>query len=238
MILEFLFFVMIASFLYIQIQTLPGRDPRRAKTGKQMNPKLAHYLQYGAKLYAEKKFIQAEKAYLGALRVDHKNIQAYTRLGMIYSAQKNLADGIECFQIVTQLDASATSFYNLGLIYFENRNYIKAIAAFEKSLMFEPSASRHIALAKTYQKIGGNAKMLESLEQAALIEPTKKHLSLLVEAYTKSRLPAKAAEAAARLEALDQQPPPPPIPGTTHLPESMTPSVTAPGVEPSQPSAV
>lgn len=161
-------------------QMAPGQTglvPRR------VSPRLASLIDYADRLYAEKKWNAAEKAYLGVLKLDHKNPTAYTHLGIIYSTQKNLADAIECFQIAVRLRPGATTQQNLGLAYFENRNYMKAIAAFDKAIMFEPSASRYLALARAYQKVRDREHAMTALERAADLELSKRTVEALAESY-------------------------------------------------------
>src|SRR6266571_4788203 len=69
----------------------------------QVSPQLTRLVEYANRLYSERKWLAAEKAYLNVLKHDHKNITAYSHLGIIYSAQKNLADAIECFEIAARL---------------------------------------------------------------------------------------------------------------------------------------
>ncbi len=149
----------------------------------QVNHRLAQMAEYADRLYAEKKWLAAEKAYLGVLKLDHKNVTAFSHLGIIYSTQKNFPDAIECFQIAARLRPSATTFQNLGLAYFDNHNYIKSIAAFEKAIMFEPTASRYVGLSKAQGKLRNYTAVASSLEKAATLDPSKRILSLLADAY-------------------------------------------------------
>jgi tetratricopeptide (TPR) repeat protein len=167
--------------------------PRKA------SPQLTQLADYADRLYAEKKWLAAEKAYLNVLKADHKNVTAYSHLGIIYSTQKNLADAIECFEIAARLKPGGSTYQNLGLGYFENRNYMKAIAAFEKALMFEPTAQRHIALARAYKKISKTIPALAALERAAELDSSPKVLQLLADAYAEAGRKDDAAAVVARM---------------------------------------
>lgn len=180
---------------------------KRKMPGKPVSPRLQQVLDYANRLYSERKFLAAEKGYLELLKLDHKHVLAYTRLGMIYSKQKNYDDAIECFQLAAQFQPNGSSFHNLGLAYFENRNYVKAIAAFEKAIMFEPSAIRYISLAKAYQKVSNQSKTLETLEKAIDLEPSKANLWLLADAYKNSRKSAQAKAIYQRILKLDPEDP-------------------------------
>jgi tetratricopeptide (TPR) repeat protein len=193
---------------------------------RKAGPQLAHMATYADRLFGERKWLAAEKAYLGVLKLDHKNVTAYSHLGIIYSTQKNLPDAIECFQIAARLHPSGTTFQNLGLAYYENRNYIKSIAAFEKAIMFEPTAQRYVGLSKSHHKLKNIVQSLAALEKAAALEPTKRILQILATAYEDAGKPTEARETYRRIHALDPSdaaaarkigiaaPPPPPA-GTT-----------------------
>lgn len=182
-----------------------GLVPRR------VSPRLASLIDYADRLYFEKKWLAAEKAYLGVLKLDHKNVTAYTHLGIIYSTQKNFADAIECFQITVRLKPCATTHQNLGLAYYENRNYMKSIAAFDKAIMFESSAARYLALAKAYQKVRDTAHALTALERAAELELSKRTIEPLAEAYIAAGRLEDAQALRRRLQAA-QQPQAPALP--------------------------
>ena len=180
--LELLFFIAIVIIFWrvlTQLESVQGQlAPRK------ISPHLTYALQYAERLYHEHKYVATEKAYVAVLKLDHKNLQAYNRLGIIYSAQKNLTDAIECFEVATRLLPSATTYLNLGLAYYDNRNYIKSIAAIRKAIMFEPSLQRYVALAKACDKIADSKGMIEALEKAVEVEPTRQTLILLRDAYS------------------------------------------------------
>lgn len=132
----------------------------------------------------ENKMLRAEKALLTILRIDQKNAAAYNRLGILYAKQKEFKDAIDCFEIASTLEASASSLHNLGLIYYETGEYAKAVIAFQEALDYEDElAARHIAYAKALEKVGDDKRMLSELERAAELEPNKETLQLLQTAY-------------------------------------------------------
>ncbi len=182
--------------LLTRLETVQGSlAPRK------VSPQLTQAISYAERLYHEHKYVAAEKAYVAVLKLDHKNLQAYNRLGIIYSAQKNFSDAIECFEVATRLKPSATTCFNLGLAFYDNRNYIKAIASIKKAIMFEPSIQRYVALAKACDKIADNRGMLEALEKAVELEPNRQTLTLLRDAYAHAGKRDQAAEVAQRLKA-------------------------------------
>ncbi len=132
----------------------------------------------------ENRFLRAEKALLTILKIDKKNAAAYNRLGILYAKQKEYKDAIDCFEIATSIESSASSLHNLGLIYYETENYDKAATAFEQALKLEDDlAARHVAYAKVQEKLGNNKLMFQELEKAVELEPNKESLGLLLKAY-------------------------------------------------------
>lgn len=132
----------------------------------------------------ENRFLRAEKALLTILKIDQKNAAAYNRLGILYAKQKEYKDAIDCFEIASSIEPTASSLHNLGLIYYETENYQKAATAFEQALKLEEElAARHIAYAKVQEKLGNTKLMFQGLERAVELEPNKESYSLLRAAY-------------------------------------------------------
>ncbi|MEK7472207.1 MAG: tetratricopeptide repeat protein [Patescibacteria group bacterium] len=141
----------------------------------------------------ENKFLRAEKALLTILRIDEKNTAAYNRLGILYAKQREYKDAIDCFEIASSIEPSASSLHNLGLIYYETGSYEKAMSAFEMALGLEDSlAARHIAYAKVLEKVGNDKKMIEELERAAELEPNRETYGLLLRAFESRDMPEEA----------------------------------------------
>lgn len=141
----------------------------------------------------ENRMIRAEKALLAILKIDKTNAAAYNRLGVLYAKQKEYKDAIECFEIASSIQPSASSLHNLGLIYLETENYEKAVTAFEQSLELDDTmAARHIAVAKALEHTGNEKLMQEHLEKAAELEPTKESYTLLINLYRKKDMQKEA----------------------------------------------
>jgi tetratricopeptide (TPR) repeat protein len=198
-----IFFIFITVICYRSIQSLASRTADPAIASKTSPPRVAQLIDYADRLFRERKYLQSEKAYLEVLKINHKNVTAYSRLGMIYATLKNYDDAIECFQIACRLAPGGASFHNLGLVLYENRNYVKSIAAFEKAIMFEPSSLRYLGLAKAHQKMANIGKVVTALEKAADLTPDKKHLTLLAEAYITNKDRLKAQETYQRILEID-----------------------------------
>ncbi len=151
----------------------------------------------------ENRFLRAEKALLTILKIDHKNAAAYNRLGILYAKQKEFKDAIDCFEIASSIEPTASSLHNLGLIYYETENYAKAATAFEQALKLEDSlAARHIAYAKVQEKIGNVKLMIRELEIASDLETNPETLTLLQKAYESHDMIEEAKSIERRLSTL------------------------------------
>lgn len=151
----------------------------------------------------ENRFLRAEKALLTILKIDKKNAAAYNRLGILYAKQKEYKDAIDCFEIASSIEPTASSLHNLGLIYYETENYEKAALAFEMALKFETDyAARHIAYAKVLEKLGRTKLMLQELEKAVELEPNKESYTLLQRAYENEGMQPQADLIAHKLQKL------------------------------------
>ena len=190
---------------YVLKRQLGGLEnsPVHGLAPKRQNAQLAQLTTYADRLYAEKRWRDAEKAYLGVLKLDHKNVTAYVHLGIIYSTQKNMPDAIECFEIATRLRPSGGTFQNLGLAFYDNRNYIKSIAAYEKALIFEAHPQRYVGLGKAHLKLSNVGAAIAAFEEAAQIDPTKRTLERLVAAYTQAGRSSDVRVVYQRIHTLD-----------------------------------
>jgi tetratricopeptide (TPR) repeat protein len=141
----------------------------------------------------ENRFLRAEKALLTILKIDNKNAPAYNRLGILYAKQKEYRDSIDCFEIASSIEPTASSLHNLGLIYYETENYDKAAVAFEQAIKLEDNlAARHIAYAKVQEKLGNHKKMIDELQTAVVLEPNRESYTLLTRAYEELGMAAEA----------------------------------------------
>ncbi len=151
----------------------------------------------------ENRFLRAEKALLTILKIDQKNAAAYNRLGILYAKQKEYKDAIDCFEIASSIEPTASSLHNLGLIYYETENYEKAATAFEQALKLEDNlAARHVAYAKVEEKLGNAKLMFEELQKAAELEPNPETFNLLLRAYENHGMGAEADQIRQKLSKL------------------------------------
>lgn len=149
----------------------------------------------------ENRLLRAEKALLTILKIDKKNATAYNRLGILYAKQKEYKDAIDCFEIASSIEPTASSLHNLGLIYCETENYVKAATAFEQALKLEEElAARHIAYAKALEKLGKEKLMFEELERAVELDSSPETLGLLLRAYESREMHAEADVIASKMK--------------------------------------
>lgn len=134
--------------------------------------------------YDEKKLLAAEKAYLKVLKLDHRNLTAYSRLGFIYTQMGNVADAIECFLIIIEQKPSAAAYHNLAMAYFKEREFKKSAQNLEKAIELVPTQTRLINLARIYRIIGYFDDQVRILKQAHAAEPDSiSILQLIAEAH-------------------------------------------------------
>jgi tetratricopeptide (TPR) repeat protein len=160
------------------------RDEELSAIPRRISDKLGKLWDIAHQGMRENRFLRAEKALLTILKIDQKNAAAYNRLGILYAKQKEYKDAIDCFEIASSIEPTASSLHNLGLIYYETENYEKAASAFEMALKHESElAARHIAYAKVQEKLGNMKLMISELEKAADLEPNHESYTLLMKGY-------------------------------------------------------
>jgi len=163
-------------------------------TQKHGSPRLQQAEKYAARLFREKHYLPAEKAYLDVLKLDHRHADAYAHLGAIYSIQHNYPDAIESFVLAARYAPSATAYQHLGQVYLENKNTVKSVAAYEKSIMFEPSAARYAGLSKALERLGSNRKAVEAQEKAVELDDSDRYRGELAKLYAQYGRPEQAAQ--------------------------------------------
>lgn len=132
---------------------------------------LERLLSAAGRYYDERKWVAAEKAYLKVLKLDHKNILAYRRLGMVYSHLQNYEDAAECFEMVAKSQNTASDWQNLATVLYREKGYEEAIVAMEKANGLEASVSRLLALVRLYEATGRNDKIAGALDEARRLDP-------------------------------------------------------------------
>jgi len=176
--------ILLALFGALAFVSSKQRDAELSPIPLKISDRLGGLWQIAHQGMRENRFVRAEKALLTILNIDKKNAAAYNRLGILYAKQKEFKDAIDCFEIASSIDPTASSLHNLGLIYYETENYEKASTAFDQALKLdEEMAARHIAYAKVQEKLGDLSQVIKSLERAVELEANKESLYLLYQAY-------------------------------------------------------
>jgi tetratricopeptide (TPR) repeat protein len=199
--------LIIAGFGILAYRNAQVHDDEFANMSRKMGDRLGKLWDIAHQGMRENRFLRAEKALLTILKIDDKNAAAYNRLGILYAKQKEYKDAIDCFEIASSIEATASSLHNLGLIYYETENYDKASVAFEQALKLEDKlAARHVAYAKVQEKLGNDKLMFAELEKAADIEPNRETYSLLYKAYTSHDMAEQADLIADKIKKMKTSP--------------------------------
>lgn len=194
---------LVVGFGFLAYRSTFIRDTELSEVSQRISDRLGKLWEIAQAGMRENRFLRAEKALLTILKIDQKNAAAYNRLGILYAKQKEYKDAIDCFEIASSIDPSASSLHNLGLIYYETENYEKAALAFEQALKLEDNlAARHIAYAKVQEKLGNDKLMLLELEKATQLEPNPETFGLLIRAYESRGMQTEADLIKAKLSKL------------------------------------
>lgn len=193
----------VLALAILAISSSRARDTELSPIPLKISDQLSKLWEIAHQGMRENRLLRAEKALLTILKMDQKNAAAYNRLGILYAKQKEYKDAIDCFEIASSIEPTASSLHNLGLIYLETENYQKAATAFEQALKLEDGlAARHIAYAKAHEKLGNEKIVLTELEIAAELEPNKESYLLLHKAYESRGMTEQADEVARKLQTL------------------------------------
>lgn len=195
--------VAVVGFGILTFRAVNIREEELGDFPRKLSDKLGRLWDIAHQGMRENRFLRAEKALLTILKIDEKNAPAYNRLGILYAKQKEYKDAIDCFEIASSIEPTASSLHNLGLIYYETENYEKAASAFEHALRLEDGlAARHIAYAKVQEKLGNNKLMLHELEKAAELEPIHESFALLQKGYEANGMQAEADQVGEHIQKL------------------------------------
>ena len=175
---------LLLGFGIIALRATNLREEELSPLPRKISDKLGRLWDIAHQGMRDNRFLRAEKALLTILKIDQKNAAAYNRLGILYAKQREYKDAIDCFEIASSIEPTASSLHNLGLIYYETENYPKASSAFEQAIKLEDDlAARHIAYAKVQEKLGNSKLMIQELEKAVELEPNKESYVLLMNSY-------------------------------------------------------
>ena len=110
--------LLLAFFGILAVRSIAYGDEELGQFPRKLSDKVGKLWDIAHQGMRENRFLRAEKALLTILKIDQKNAAAYNRLGILYAKQKEYKDAIDCFEIASSLEPTASSLHNLGLIYY------------------------------------------------------------------------------------------------------------------------
>jgi len=126
----------------------------------------------------------AENKFIGAIKQDAKNTEAYLGLGEVYLKQKQWKEAEETLNFALQLDPENTVvMLKLAGLYEESGNLDAAVDYYQQSLMInDVNPLTFVKIGELLLRLGKNEAALEAVKQAVAIEPQNpKYLDMLVE---------------------------------------------------------
>ncbi|MFA5359104.1 MAG: tetratricopeptide repeat protein [Patescibacteria group bacterium] len=138
----------------------------------------------GRKLTEEEEFEAAERKFIDAISLDHKNIEAYQGLGDLYWEKGKLDQAQETFEYIIKMNADNFDAYSrLGNIAIAQGDLEKARGYYLKSLELDSQAAvRYFDLANVYKESRDYSSAKDSLEKAVGLEPNNpRYLDSLID---------------------------------------------------------
>ena len=101
------------------------------------------YYRLGRYYQGQRRLVQAEEAYLKAIAIDSRNLDAYNALGRLYAERGDFDRSVKAFAQATTLAPGAAYLYNnLGFAYYLRGRLDDAYAAVRKALSLDSSLAR------------------------------------------------------------------------------------------------
>jgi tetratricopeptide (TPR) repeat protein len=98
-------------------------------------------------LFAEHKYLAAERWYKEVIRLDARDDRAWARLGVIAVAQKRYEAGVKALQKSIEINRGVASrYYNLSLAYFLLGAKEDALATIDQALELAPERANYLDL--------------------------------------------------------------------------------------------
>ncbi len=147
--------------------------PRSIQEQEKVDAKTDTLVEQAYENLKEDNFEQAEKKFIDAIALDHKDIEAYKGLGELYLEQGNVEEARQAFEHVLRLNAeSYDAFSQLGLIARQKGELEKARDYFQKTIDLDAQGAVHyIDLADVYRQLGDDQSAFEALQKAVGLEP-------------------------------------------------------------------
>lgn len=110
----------------------------------------------------EGKIDEAEKKYIEIISLDHRNIEAYKKLGRLYLEQKNYDHAHETLEHILKLNPNdAETLIDLGLLQKQKGENEKALLTFERAVQLEPADPQNLDFLIEMSIIVGNKVLAE-----------------------------------------------------------------------------
>ena len=122
----------------------------------------------GKRACEEKKFQEAESAFIRAIEIDQKNVPAYEGLGDVYMKQGQYTEAKETYLFAKKLDPKNISLLaKLAKLAEGDEQWVQAIQYYEEAVLVDDAnAGTFAKLAELFQKTGEPALALEAIMQA------------------------------------------------------------------------
>jgi Flp pilus assembly protein TadD len=144
-----------------------------ASNVSQSHNRLRQLLVSGKENLQKQNFTEAESDFVEAIKLDHKNLEAYRGLGELYWQQEDLRQAKETYEFLSRLVPTEASVLErlavlsqkIGDLAAAEAYYLKAIAGAKQN------AALYFALAEIYQQVGENNLSFKTLLEAQRLEP-------------------------------------------------------------------
>jgi tetratricopeptide (TPR) repeat protein len=167
-----------------------GKNRKGRRDGHQERPEVAVErvltgLEAAEQASKDKRYEQAERLYIGVLKDDPKNIEAYRGLADLYIDQRLYDQASETLDFLLRLTGEDDrALGRLGQVEASRGNFAQAEARYLRALEIEASSTAYRAeLGRVYQAMGQYRKAQEQYRLALIDEPRNpKYLDYFLEA--------------------------------------------------------
>jgi tetratricopeptide (TPR) repeat protein len=167
----------------------------------------------GRTKYSESQFPKAIEAFEQCLKLEPRNIQAETNVGLSYQALGQSDEAIQAFQNAIAWESTASGkdpepFIELAHLYLNQNHPEKAVPYLSQSIAIFPKASKaHEALGRAYSLLHRLPEAQAELEQAVALEPATASLRcMLGQIYRQEQKMPEAKAEFDRCAALQETP--------------------------------
>lgn len=160
-------------------------------------PDAQSYYQLGRYYQGQRRSAQAEEAYLKAIAVDSRNLDAYDALGRLYAERGDLDRSAKMFERATSMAPNSAYLYNnLGFAYYLRGRLDEAYAAVRQALSLDSSLARGWANLEKIAASRRDTALLAAVKARRLDSLPTEYATAIAEAPA-TATPAAAAQAPA-----------------------------------------